>query len=190
VCGDCAHFARIENEHHDVNLLFALAVRRNLPGATNTFDSEEKMMNGLIERQIVLRNPMRKGFTLIEVLLVLIILVVLGSMSVSMIGNTRQRAFTNTAKTQIGAFKANLDEYLLDNDSYPSSLQALRTMPGEANPNKWKAIIQQDPPNDPWGHQYQFQFPGQHNPDTYDLWSMGPDGQTGTADDIGNWMQN
>jgi general secretion pathway protein G len=40
---------------------------------------------------------------------------------------------------------------------------------------------------DPWGHSYQYQNPGKHNPDRYDIYSMGPDGQPDTADDIGNW---
>jgi general secretion pathway protein G len=42
-------------------------------------------------------------------------------------------------------------------------------------------------PEDPWGRQYQYRYPGQHNKDRPDIWSMGKDGQDGTADDIGNW---
>ena len=47
--------------------------------------------------------------------------------------------------------------------------------------------MEQDLPPDPWGNPFQYEFPGRRNPDSYDLWSFGPDGVNGTADDIGNW---
>jgi general secretion pathway protein G len=43
-------------------------------------------------------------------------------------------------------------------------------------------------PSDPWGRQYQYASPGRHNTDSYDVWSLGPDGADGTDDDIGNWQ--
>ena len=81
------------------------------------------------------------GFTLIEVLLVLVILVVLASMAVMAYGPIQRRAYTNAAKTQIGAFEAPLQAYRLDLSDFPSTaqgLEALRTAPTDlANPDKW-----------------------------------------------------
>ncbi len=121
----------------------------------------------------------RRGFTLMEVLLVLVILVVLGSLSVSILTGTRKRANINAAKSQVTLLKSPIDLYFSNTGQYPPTLEAL-----------YQGL--QDPycdpvPLDPWGGQYKITAPGTHNPSTYDVWSSGPDGQDGSEDDIGNW---
>ena len=138
------------------------------------------------------RMARRQAFTLMEVLLVLVILVVLGSIVVMNFGNVQTGANINAAKSQISTLKTPLGVYRMDINQYPSTSQglgALRQRPGDlANANKWKGpYLEQDLPADPWGNPYQYEFPGRRNPDSYDLWSFGPDGVNGTADDIGNW---
>lgn len=82
-----------------------------------------------------------------------------------------------------------LMQYKLAIGHFPTTkegLQALITAPeGAVN---WRGpYLANDAPKDSWGNYYQYQCPGTHNPDAYDCWSMGSDGQNGTADDIGNW---
>jgi len=58
------------------------------------------------------------------------------------------------------------------------------------NPSKWDGpYLDRDVPKDPWGNPYQYGSPGPYNPDSFDVWSLGPDGVNGTQDDIGNWSQ-
>jgi general secretion pathway protein G len=135
----------------------------------------------------------RAGFTLMEVLLVLAILVILGSLAAvafqSAMGDSDKRA----AKAQIGLFEGPLKFYYLHMKSYPSAasgLEALRTPPGDLpNPAKWQGpYLDKAVPLDPWDRPYRYAYPGTRNPDSFDIWSMGPDGQDGTDDDIGNWQ--
>jgi general secretion pathway protein G len=132
----------------------------------------------------------RLGFTLIELLLVLAILVVLASMVVTMFGGTQEKALKDAAKGQVGIFKSALNLYKFHTRDYPSDLNGLITKPGDANvASRWSGpyLDATKVPLDPWDHDYKFVAPGKHNPDSFDIWSMGPDGQDGTQDDIGNW---
>ena len=133
----------------------------------------------------------REAFTLIEVLLVLVILVILGSLVGIQIRSAQKKGLVNSAKAQVGMFKTPLDMYQLDLGSYPSSssgLEALRTAPGDVQDSKWQGpYLEKAVPADPWGRQYQYANPGKHNTDGYDVWSLGPDGADGTDDDVGNW---
>ena len=140
------------------------------------------------------RNRRNGGFTLIEVLLVLVILVILASLAVVAYGPIQRRANINAAKSQVGLLKTPLQTYQLTIGSFPTAaqgLQALRTPPADLpNPAKWEGpYLDSDLPLDPWGNPYQYASPGVHNPDSFDVWSMGPDGANGTEDDIGNWSQ-
>lgn len=131
----------------------------------------------------------RRGFTLIEVLLVLVILVVLASLAVVAYGPIQKRANINAAKVQVDAFATALNTYQLSVGTYPSTaagLQALRQAPADlTNPDKWDGpYLGKDVPMDPWNKAYQYCCPGTHNPDSFDVWTTGPDGQM-----IGNWSE-
>ena len=134
------------------------------------------------------RQPIRRsGFTLMEVLLVLVILVILGSMVGVWIRGAQKKAFADSAQAQIGLFKQALESYQLDIASYPQTedgLQALIQPPSSlTNPARWtrRYLDAQQVPLDPWGNQYQYQL---INPDEYVISSFGPDMQQGTQDDI------
>jgi general secretion pathway protein G len=133
------------------------------------------------------------GFTLIEVLLVLVILVILASFAVVQFTGIQRRANINAAKTQISLCETALEQFQLSIGSYPTmsqGLAAVRSQPPDlVNPSKWDGpYLKKDLPKDPWGNPYQYLCPGKHNTD-YDVWSFGPDGIDGTQDDIGNWNQ-
>jgi len=147
----------------------------------------------VVRRSVGPSRRQRRALTLIEVLLVLAILVIIASLAVTAYGPMQRKAYIRAAEAQIKAFKTPLQAYYLDLNSYPTTqqgLEALRTPPGDLpNPAKWNGpYLDSEVPLDPWGRPYQYECPGRYNPDTYDLWSLGPDGQSGTDDDIGNWM--
>ncbi|MFO0790251.1 MAG: type II secretion system major pseudopilin GspG [Pirellulales bacterium] len=132
----------------------------------------------------------RAGFTLIELLLVLAILVVLASMVVTMFSGTQEKALKDAAKGQVGIFKSAINLYKFHTRNYPSDLSALTTKPSDANvASRWAGpyLDAGKVPLDPWDRDYRFVAPGKHNADSFDVWSVGPDGQDGTDDDIGNW---
>jgi general secretion pathway protein G len=137
------------------------------------------------------RNRRRRGgFTLMEVLLVLAILVILGALVAMNFGNVLGKADSDAARSQIGLFEPAIKMYFLHVKQYPATLEALRTAPNDLpNPTKWVGpYLEKNVPLDPWGRPYQYASPGRYYLDSYDIWSLGPDGQDGTQDDIGNWM--
>ena len=138
----------------------------------------------------MLRRPIRPGrggFTLMEVLLVLVILVILGSLVGVAIYQQQKRAFRNAAETQIGNFKRSLQLYAMDIRSFPATQQGLQSLvapPADLkNPARWKkGYLDSDTvPLDPWDNPYQYEL---LDADTFRIWSMGPDGSSGTDDDI------
>ncbi len=133
------------------------------------------------------------GFTLIEVMVVVVILSILAAIVVPRIMDRPDQARIVKAKQDIRALEAALNLYRLDNFNYPTTEQGLEalvsppTAPPEA-PN-WKEGGYLDRlPKDPWGNDYQYLSPGEHG--AFDLYSLGADGQPGgegAAADIGNW---
>lgn len=129
----------------------------------------------------------RRGFTLMEILLVLVILVILGGMVGVFIGGARTRAFNDAAQTQLNMFKGQLEGYYLDVGSFPTSQQglgALRVAPADLrNPQKWRGpYAGADIPADPWQNPYEYTGDGA----TYQIWSSGKNGinEQGGGDDI------
>ena len=129
-----------------------------------------------------------KGFTLIELMIVVVILAVLAAAVVPRLAGRTQQARINTARMDIsGNISVALDLYELDNGRYPSTeegLNALLVKPSSAM--NWSGPYLKKRPIDPWGDEYNYANPGSHGID-YDLYSLGPDGLEGTEDDITNW---
>ncbi|MDZ7619759.1 MAG: type II secretion system major pseudopilin GspG [Patescibacteria group bacterium] len=139
------------------------------------------------------RRPAHRGFTLIEVLLVLTILVIIGSIAVVAIVPMQRNAYIRAAEAQVKAFKTPLQAYRIDIGTYPNSsqgLEALRNPPSDlTSPTKWRGPYLETPvPADPWSNPYRYEYPGKFQEDWPDIWSYGPDGIDGTDDDIGNWI--
>ena len=129
----------------------------------------------------------RSGFSLIELLLVLVILAVLAAVVVPKFTNRTEQARITAAKTDISMLDTALDAYEIDNGRFPSSDEGLNALVTAGSAKNWKGpYIKKGVPTDPWGNAYVYRYPGQNNVNGVDLMSMGPDGREG-ADDITNW---
>ncbi|OGG51569.1 MAG: type II secretion system protein GspG [Candidatus Handelsmanbacteria bacterium RIFCSPLOWO2_12_FULL_64_10] len=133
-----------------------------------------------------------RGFTLVEIMIVVLILGVLAAMVVPRLAGRAETARRAAAEVDINANLAvALDLYELDNGTYPTTeqgLQALLSKPSASPvPPNWNGPYLKRTPRDPWGRPYVYAYPGQHNPGGYDLSSHGPDGAEGKGDDITNW---
>ena len=127
------------------------------------------------------------GFTLVELLLVLVILGTLAAIVYPRIAGVGQRGRVTAAQTQLSAFKGALNAFEVDMGSYPHSLADLIQKPRDGANWHGPYLDSDAIPADPWGNPYVYTFPGKHNPSSYDLQSAGPDAQQNTADDICNW---
>ncbi len=145
-----------------------------------------------------LKKIMKKedGFTLIEVIIMVVILgflaTTVGTDLFNKVSETRQ----TTAHNQMDVFKLALDTYRLDNGRYPTTAQGLEALVVKPStspvPNNWAGPYLEETklPLDPWGNDYHYKNPGDHNTHKYDLWSFGADNQEGGEGenaDISNW---
>lgn len=127
------------------------------------------------------RRP--SGFTLIEILVVIVVIAILATLVAPNIFQHVGAAKDATAKSQIEMLGAALDAYRLDNGRYPTTEQGLAALwekPTSDPPANWRSPYLRKPvPLDPWGRAYVYTAPGQVNPQGYDLLSYGADGKPG-----------
>lgn len=139
------------------------------------------------------RRRGEQGFTLIEVMVVVVILGILAAVVVPRIMDRPDEARIVKAKSDLRVLKSALDLYKLDNFQYPTTDQGLESLVSRPSippePNNWKeGGYLERLPRDPWGSPYQYLQPGQYG--TVDIYSLGADGQPGGEGnnaDIGNW---
>ncbi len=135
-----------------------------------------------------------RGFTLVELMVVIVIIGLLATIVIINVLPSQDRAMTQKAKADIALLEQGIEMYRLNTMAYPATgdgLQALVTPPaGLADPSRYQAggYIKKLPA-DPWGRAYQYANPGQHGPfDIYTLGADGAPGGTGENADIGNWQ--
>jgi len=132
----------------------------------------------------------QSGFTLIEIMVVVVIIGLLATLILPNVLGRQDQALQTAAAADIRSIAGQMALYKLDNFSYPTTsegIDALVTNPG--GKSSWRGYLPKKP-KDPWKNDYQYQRPGQHNPNSFDVWSYGADGAPGgegTDKDIGNW---
>lgn len=144
----------------------------------------KEMLQGL--RRERLRRPRRgeRGMTLVEIMVVVIIIsMVAGIVGVQVFGRLKD-AQKSTARTQMKSIADALELYKLSNRQYPSTAEGLQAL---AAPKGGSEPFMANIPQDPWGNDYVYIFPGTHNPKGFDLYSKGSDGAEGGEDDVNNW---
>ncbi|MFV8761835.1 type II secretion system major pseudopilin GspG [Yersinia enterocolitica] len=137
-----------------------------------------------------MQQQSQRGFTLLEIMVVIVILGILASLIVPNLMDNKDKADHQKVISDLITLESALDMYKLDNSRYPTTEQGLQALVS-------KPSIQPEPcnypqngyirrlPLDPWGGSYQLLSPGQHG--LFDILSYGPDGMPGTEDDISNW---
>ena len=147
-----------------------------------------------------------RGFTLVEMLVVLAILVLLVGMVAPRVLKSQKKADVNNAKAQLGMFRTCLERYAVDMKDFPTTEQGLQALlaPPESDSSAEKTegveassgwdgpyVNQETLPTDPWNNEYQYEYPPTHGKGDYpDIWSFGPDGEDGTEDDIVSWSSS
>ena len=138
-----------------------------------------------------------RGFTLIEIMAVVLIMgLLMGIVGYNVFAQV-DKARVVAAGAQINRLENSLELYSMDNGRFPSTeqgLDALISRPsGSPEPTNYQAggyLKGGELPKDPWGYEFQYESPGTNNPSSFDLWSLGKDGESGGAEldaDIGNW---
>jgi general secretion pathway protein G len=132
----------------------------------------------------------KAGFSLVEMLIVIALIAVIGTLAIPRIMHFFEGATEEVAQEFVkSGLKLPLTKYRIDVGSYPTTeqggLMALINQPSGTE-GKWKGPYIDELPVDPWGNAYLYKYPGTRNSSGYDLWSQGQD-KNSEADDIGNW---
>ena len=131
----------------------------------------------------------REAFTLVEVMLVLLILMTLATVGILAVRNMGAEAKRRQAKIAVGELAKALDAYYSLYDRFPTTqegLDALRNCPASIDQSEYRPVITHDVGLDPWGMPFNYQYPGSRGGDEFEVWSNGPDMESGTNDDISN----
>jgi len=144
---------------------------------------------------IAAQRPRRAGFTLIEIMAVVVIMgMLMATLAVGISGQI-DKARISTTRTKIVRIEQALTFYQMDNARFPTSDQGLDALANKSSPPPVPrsftpgGYIKLEGLVDPWGQPFQYRIPGSNNPHAFDLWSVGPDGVEG-GDDIANWTIN
>lgn len=142
----------------------------------------------LLLKSLMTSRKNEKGFTLLEIMLVVGIIVIILGVAVARLGNTTGIAKDMRVRADVQAINTQLKLYESMNGFFPTTeqgIQALVTQPTtDPKPTRWYQLFK-EMPKDPWGNDYIYLSPGKKNPDSFDLYSAGPDRKPDTADD--NW---
>lgn len=135
----------------------------------------------------------RSGFTLIEVLIAIAIVVALGAIVGVAFFQQRDTADVNLAGIQVKNIQKGLDLFYLDYRRYPNEEEGLAVLwdkellDPDADAALWKSYLSEPLPRDPWGNEWGYRGEDPEYGEKYDLWSNGPDGEEDTEDDITSW---
>lgn len=148
----------------------------------------------LLRISVLSRRARGRGFTLIEIMVVVIILGILAATIIPQFARTTQDAKVSRAKADIATLESALERYYLNMNAYPATEEGLKALVeppvDEAKTKDWRGPYIKELRLDPWGSPYSYRSPGLHGQKTFDLWSRGTDGADGgegDAADVANW---
>jgi general secretion pathway protein G len=128
------------------------------------------------------------AFTLMEIMLVVTIIALLAGLAIFKMGGVVGVGETAAARADLQSFRTALIAYRATAGTFPSTAQGLQALvrrpEGEPKPLMWRKVFDGDVKQDPWRHDFVYRCPGDKNPTSYDLYSVGEDGKAGTEDDI------
>jgi len=133
-------------------------------------------------------NRRSAGFTLLEMLAVIVLIGIIGAVVVTQVGKNVDKGKYGAGKAQITTLSQKVENYALDNGSPPPQLQDLAVKPSNA-PNWQGPYAKPSDLKDPWGHAFGYKYPGDHG--SFDLIFYGQDGKPGGegySADVGNWQ--
>ena len=129
-----------------------------------------------------------RGFTLLEIMVVLLIIGLLLAVVAGGINGFQASAEIQASSAKVQSIQAQLTSFKSLAGQYPTSAQGLMALHKNPGVKRWTQMVKDEADlKDPWGNSFLYRYPGTHNPASYDVWSSGPDRQDGTDDDIGNW---
>ena len=143
------------------------------------------------------RGPVRKtasaGFTLVEIMVVVVILGSLAATIIPQFLGTAHDAKVSMARANLGELESAVEKFYIHMDRYPSAEEGLDALVNEPSDSggQWRGPYVKLLRPDPWGNPYQYRVPGQHGAMTFDLWSRGADGADGGDEegaDVANWQ--
>ena len=139
-------------------------------------------------KRLIMFAKKAKGFTLIEIMVVVVIMAILAAIVVPKIMERPEQARIVKAKQDILAIENAMDLYKLDNGHYPSPQQGIDALVKKPTtdpmPTNWSGYLK-TVPIDPWGNPYHYSNPGKHS--DIDIYTYGPSGKPGGKGEIGNW---
>jgi general secretion pathway protein G len=138
-----------------------------------------------------LKTHKNRGFTLLEIMLVVMIIALLAASAIYMLGGNLGYAQDVRVRADIESISGQLKLYQSMNGFLPTTEQGLQALvtrtDSDPKPTQWRQLLTKIP-LDPWQNPYVYENPGKHNQDSFDVYTMGPHGKAGTdADFIGNW---
>jgi general secretion pathway protein G len=153
-----------------------------------------------VQQRLPRANHAKEAFTLIEIMAVVIIIGLLTTIVGTAIFNQVDKGRVTTARAQINSLEGVLELYRMDNGRFPTTEQGLEALvqapsgdPPVRNYPPGGYLKGGRVPVDPWSNPYNYEAPGQNNPHSFDIWSLGADGNSGgegVAADVGNWPES
>lgn len=148
-----------------------------------------------MKREEMKKQMIRRAFTLLEVLIVIVIIGILAAVVATNLSGTSERAQKDLTRTMIeGTLVPKLEMFKLHCQRYPTSDEGLIVLleqpDDEEIAERWAGpYIKAKQLKDAWGNEFIYEFPGEYNPERFDISSPGPNRVPGDEDDIGNWTQ-